>query len=1326
MGIKGKILFWFLAPTILFGITVAGVGYFYIHKIVKQNIFDQLEIAADELQEHIQIFLSEKKARINDFCTDGFIRVCTEKIIHKTNVDFYVSQLNHHLLYKNKNLDEESLLEVFVVDLDGKVISSTEIDQVGQDISNEAYFSKTIESGFCVNDLCHSQELGQNTFEVAKLLTVKEEASPIGIIVNRYRGNSLRRITRSGFTEEWGQEKRLKGLGETGEVYIVNRDKMMITESRFIKDAVLKQIVDTEGARTAFGNKMGMTGIYLDYRDVLTLGVSRYYEEMDWVILAEKDVSEAYAPIVRLQNFTIVIGVTGIIAIITIAVFLSAGITNPINKLVTFAHTIAKGDLTKQIKVESKGEIGYLAGSFEIMRVELVKLLRNIECAKREWESTFDSVLDIIVLYDKDHRLIRCNKTLLNKLNLKPEEIIDKKCNEVFHDKNVGLYENMLTETSRSLNSVTREMEMTCLCGVFIVSCFPRFNNEGELIGIIQVMKDITERKQVEEALRASEEKYRSLFKSTADALLVIEFDGAILDANPAACSMYGFPRGEFLGLSVRELTNPDYYHTFEAAKKMLAEGKSFSVESVNMRKDGTSFSVDIRLASLPYRCRKAIIAVVRDTTERKRTEALKKRNIFVANFSRACQDFVEVRTVLELTTSALVEHLNVSRASVWLFNGSGDLVCQKLYEQPEGIFSKGMILSRGKYADFVDAIIMSDKPVNAPDARTDTHTKEFLDDYLMPLDIFSVLDTPIKLKGKVSGVLRLEQTGDPRYWLEDEIHFANAITAQVSAAIDRITERELAEEELKASEVRLRNIIENNADGIIVLDKEKIVRFVNPAAKSIFGLKAKDLKDKLFQFPVVVGNITEIDIVRNDEEKSIVEMRAAEIKWEGEKAYLASLRDITEQRKIESEKECIYSINKIIAVSLDIREIYEGFAAEIGRHIEFDFMNITLVDEDDSIIEGFAIAKDSDSSRQNGIFGWIETQLCNQLPKEGSNIGKVIDTCIPNVTSHMVEGRCLIDDELFKKGIKSQLNFPLVYKDKAIGTINFGSKKVNNFSIKQFELLIQIAPQLSIAIVNAKLYLDTKKSEEDIRKHSQVLEKSNKELLDTQRKIERHRKELQRLFEKTVLVQEEERKNLSRELHDHTGQALVTLKTNLEIIDKLLPEDALEPREWIRDSKQFLIKTMEEVRSLSFYLRPPMLDELGLVPTIESYAKDFSTRTKIAVNVSSSVNTERLQPDLKLSFFRTIQEALTNVVKHSEAKNVQIHIYYENSKLVLSISDDGKGFDIEKISQDGIKEHAVGLLGMRERFASIGVDFQILSKEGKGTTLTAKYQINI
>ena len=755
MSIRGKIFFWFLLPSILIAIFMAVFCYFYTRQMVKQNIFGQLEIAADQLQKHVQVFLESKKRQIVDFCfddfirdyteeitkkekrrefyttalsthlitnkmplnpnilelfiidfngkiiastdtdenrigedvssekyfsevellktftgdphydpdldeividvstvilskvgqeaigvlvsrikfeqekdrkengafvqesykwnysqlinvnkvwaisfsSDGFIRDCTEEISRRDDrVYYYADRLNNHLAL-NKKTPDDSIFSIFVIDLSGKIIGSTEIGLIGKDISGKGYFLETMKHGSFISDFHRVQGFKQSMFEAARLLTDRKEHEPIGMIVIRYSGDSLKKVFLKGVDDESIQVKRPDGLGETGEMYIVNRNKLMIMGSKFVEDSNLKQVVDTEGVGAAFDNGTGMVGIYPNYRGILILGASKYLKEMDWVVLAEKNVSEAFAPIVSLRNIVIIMGTTGIIVFVIIAIFLSLTVTKPIGKLVESAQAIANGDLTKRIKIKGKDEISHLAKSFDTMRTEL---------------------------------------------------------------------------------------------------------------------------------------------------------------------------------------------------------GKSF-------------------------------------------------------------------------------------------------------------------------------------------------------------------------------------------------------------------------------------------------------------------------------------------------------------------------------------------------------------------------------------------------------------------------------------------------------------------------------------------------------------------------------------------RNVERHRKELQHLSERIILIQEEERKKLSCELHDQTGQGLVALKANLEVIDKLLPEDAHEPRKWILESKQFLIETIKEIRNLSFSLQPPMLDELGLVPTIESYSKDFSTRTKIAVNVKSNLKDENIRPNLELSLYRMVQEALTNVVKHSGAKTVYIDIYHEDSKLVLSIEDDGNGFDIEKMSCDEVREHGIGLLGMRERFASAGADFQVYSEKDKGTKLIVK-----
>ena len=331
------------------------------------------ESAIQDTEKRYSQLIAVNKARIIDFSSDGFIKDCAKEIIRKEDMGFYYADLlNTHLQVNKQPLDPD-ILAVFIVDINGKVISSTEIGQVGtgRNVSGETYFTKTLlKTGSSIGDLRYPQGLRQNAyFDVASLLMSRQEGSPIGIIVNRYRGDNLMGVTRSRISDEF--EQRLEGLGETGEMYIVNSDKLMITESRFIEDAIFKQVVDTAGVLAAFENRRGMIGIYPDYRGIPVLGVSRYIEEMDWVLVAQKNVTEAFTSLVHLRNFTVIMGIMSIIVIATIALFISKGITRPIYALVTATKTIARGDFTHVIQVKSRDEMGELSIAFNQMSADL-------------------------------------------------------------------------------------------------------------------------------------------------------------------------------------------------------------------------------------------------------------------------------------------------------------------------------------------------------------------------------------------------------------------------------------------------------------------------------------------------------------------------------------------------------------------------------------------------------------------------------------------------------------------------------------------------------------------------------------------------------------------------------------------------------------------------------------------------------------------------------------------------------------------------------------------------------------------------------------------
>jgi signal transduction histidine kinase/HAMP domain-containing protein len=532
MSIKTRILVWFLLPSIL--ITTATITFYhrYLHKTLNQNIFNQLEIVADELQEHVNFFLKEKRGRSADFSSDGLIKHYTEEITMKENRrQHYTTALNTHLTTNKMPLDHD-IIESFIVDLSGRIISSTKDSQIGKNVSYRRYFSRTMKRGFYIGDLHYSPEFKQNTFEVCNLIVGKDE-HPIGIIVNRYSGDSLRRITHRGTSRGPKVEMRHEVLGETGELYIVNSNKIMITESRFVEPAILMQKVDTKGVRSALDNGMGTMGIYTDYRNIPVLGVSRYIEDMDWVLLVEKNVLEAFAPIADLRNFTFIIGIAGITVIVTVAILISTGITRPINKLIEGTKRIANGNLDNPISLgKRRDELNHLGESFNLMMKELGEsILENkqlfllVKRGRDEWVKTFDAITDIITIHDKDFAILRANNTFFEKFNINKRQLSSKRCHEIFHGNEKPWHSCPLERSKKSLKPEIEEIDDPHMGGNFLVSVYPLKNETGEVYGFVHLAKDITFQKKVERQLVEKANELKTVNKELEDFVYIVSHD---------------------------------------------------------------------------------------------------------------------------------------------------------------------------------------------------------------------------------------------------------------------------------------------------------------------------------------------------------------------------------------------------------------------------------------------------------------------------------------------------------------------------------------------------------------------------------------------------------------------------------------------------------------------------------------------------------------------------------------------------------------------------------------------------------------------------------
>jgi len=219
---------------------------------------------------------------------------------------------------------------------------------------------------------------------------------------------------------------------------------------------------------------------------------------------------------------------------------------------------------------------------------------------------------------------------------------------------------------------------------------------------------------------------------------------------------------------------------------------------------------------------------------------------------------------------------------------------------------------------------------------------------------------------------------------------------------------------------------------------------------------------------------------------------------------------------------------------------------------------------------------------------------------------------------------------------------------------------------------------------------------------------------------VSQQHKQLLALTGRLTEVQEAERKQLARELHDEMGQALTAISINLAAIQKELPaECAARVYERLTEASWLAEQTLEQIRELSLNLRPPILDDLGPIPTLRWYIKQYANRVDIKTEFKTNDLEDRLAPEVETTLYRVIQEALTNVARHAQASIVRLHLQRKQSSVVALIQDNGQGFDVAKIlDQEGLPT-GTGLLGIRERVTLLGGKFNVRSQPGHGTQLT-------
>ena len=307
------------------------------------------------------------------------------------------------------------------------------------------------------------------------------------------------------------------------------------------------------------------------------------------------------------------------------------------------------------------------------------------------------------------------------------------------------------------------------------------------------------------------------------------------------------------------------------------------------------------------------------------------------------------------------------------------------------------------------------------------------------------------------------------------------------------------------------------------------------------------------------------------------------------------------------------------------------------------------------------------------------EEFLGRTMPRSSSKSGRVFDRGRSERSDSVLDDPEVDRDVVRAFGARTGLWVPLVTRSETIGLI----------------------------AVHDKLGADARFTDNDLRV-AETFASRAAVAVDLSQRIARD------ALRRIVDAQELERRRLARELHDETDQALSSILLGLKTLDEKVGSD--DARAAVADVRALVVATLHDVRRLAIELRPKVLDDFGLVPALERLTETFGGQTGIGVRFESGLANERLPAEAETALYRIVQESLTNIVKHSHARNISIVLVRKPGAVAAVIEDDGHGFD-----PSAVREGGFGLVGMRERVGLLDGRLQIESIEGSGTTLVAE-----